>query len=316
MAKQSIMHYLAPMHKCLGNCPHVVYFRFQSCVRSCSGSRISTHQEHTMGTQLQTQSNPWQSSPVLRRNSSMNLYHMVIWWLFVSCKTCFGLARSRRHSPLLGDTAAKLIGPKQIHPFCLRAFEKNQGTWWTLRLLDLGVCGLDLWTLTDIGYFCVATESKTFIFRIPEQPQRRSYFVLVETDLIHGEVYVLGDYPTRCTGSFSPFLTVAMWWPCEILVELLPDKTALSTGARKSFRWQLYWYWRIFTCKNSRGFWMFLVKPFVIMLWEFPSCGTVFWQASTGLDIIYVRIVKVPFASWWFMFLVKSILKFDGNVQA
>lgn len=38
---------------------------------------------------------------------------------------------------------------------------------------------------------------------------------------------------------------------------------------------------------------MFLVKPFVIMTREVPSCGTVFGQASTGLDIyiyIYTRL--------------------------
>ena len=36
---------------------------------------------------------------------------------------------------------------------------------------------------------------------------------------------------------------------------------------------------------------MFLVKPFVIMTREVPSCGTVFGQASTGLDIyIYIYI--------------------------
>lgn len=162
MAKQSIMHYLAPMHKCLENCPHVVYFRFQSCVWSGSGSRISTHQEHTMGTQLQTQSNPWQSSPVLLFNESVSCGYLVIVCflqnLLWPCEEPAAFATTWWHS-------CKTHWAQTNTPFLFAGFWEESRD--TMNIATLGSWGLWFGPMNfdgTLGYFCVATESKTFIF--------------------------------------------------------------------------------------------------------------------------------------------------------
>ena len=205
MAKQSIMHYLAPMHKCFRKLP------------ACGGAVPAAEYPHTKNTR-------WEPNFKLNRilGSLHQCYFAILQWICIMCLfgDCLFLAKPaltlRGAGGIRHYLVAQLqnsLGPnKYTLSVCglLRRI-KGHDEHWDFRILGF-VKDYELWRKLDTF---ALLESKTFIFRIPEQPQRHSYFVSVETDLIHGEVYVFGDYPTRCTGSFSPFLTVAMWWPCD-----------------------------------------------------------------------------------------------------